>query len=143
MPGGNYLLFRGSDGISIVAANGSSKPKLVLKLNSIPNDMPEAISPDGRELALVREGKNTERDIWMVPLNGEGKTTCGRAETLRNSVADEINPSFSPDGKWLAYSSTQTGTFTIYVRSLQGSNQIRRSQRRKASFPSGRPKENK
>ena len=39
-----------------------------------------------------------------------------------NSAADEINPSFSPDGKWLAYSSTQTGTFTIYVRSLQGAH---------------------
>ncbi len=123
MPGGNYLLFRGSDGISVAAADGSSKPKLILKLNSIPDGLPEAISPDGRQLAIVREGKNTARDIWMVPLNGEGETlSAGEPKPFVDSVADEINPSFSPDGKWLAYSSTQTGTFTIYVRSLQGTH---------------------
>lgn len=72
MLGGNQLLFRGSDGIFVVAANGSSKPRLILDLNNSPDDTPEAIAPDGRALALVREGKSTERDIWLVPLNGEG-----------------------------------------------------------------------
>ncbi len=122
MPGGKYLLFRGAEGLFVVAADGSRKPRLVLKLNSFPDDIPETISPDGRELAFVREGKNTERDIWMVPLNGEGETLrAGEAKPFIDSAADEINPSFSPDGKWLAYSSTQSGTFTIYVRSVQGS----------------------
>ncbi|HXF12429.1 MAG TPA: hypothetical protein VN517_04710 [Terriglobales bacterium] len=125
MPGGNYLLFRGSDGIFVVAANGSSKPKLILKLklNDLDDGMPEAIAPDSRQLALVREGKDTERDIWMVPLNGKGESLrAGEPKPFINTVADEINPAFSPDGKWLAYSSTQTGAFTIYVRSLEGSN---------------------
>ncbi len=123
MPRGNYLLFRGRDGIFVVAANGSSTPKLLLKLQSNADGVPEAISPDGRELAIVRKGKNTARDIWMVPLNGEGETlSAGEPKPFANSAADEINPSFSPDGKWLAYSSTQTGTFTIYVRSLQGTH---------------------
>jgi serine/threonine-protein kinase len=54
---------------------------------------------------------------------GMGKPLrAGEPKPFANSVADEINPAFSPDGKWLAYSSTQTGTFTIYVRSLQGTD---------------------
>lgn len=123
MHGGNYLLFRGREGIFVIAGNGSSKPKLVLKVNSMSPDVPEAISPDGRELAIVSEGKNTARDIWMVPLNGDGETlSAGEPNPFANTVADEINPAFSPDGKWLAYSSTQSGTYTIYVRSLQANH---------------------
>jgi dipeptidyl aminopeptidase/acylaminoacyl peptidase len=43
MSGGNYLLFRGSDGIFVVAANGSSKPKLILKLNTIDEVFPKRL----------------------------------------------------------------------------------------------------
>ncbi len=121
MPGGKYLLFRGAQGLFVVAANGSSKPRLILNLNGLPDDIPERISPDGRHLALVREGKNTQRDIWLVPLSGEGETLCaGEPKPFLSSTADEINPSFSPDGKWLVYSSTQSGTFNIYVRPVSG-----------------------
>lgn len=123
MPGGKYLLYLGSDGLYVIAANGSSSPKLILKLSSTTFGTLEAISPDGRQLALVHDGKTTARDIWLVPLKGEGETlSAGEPKPFVNSVADEINPSFSPDGKWLAYSSTQTGAFTVYVRSLQGTH---------------------
>lgn len=121
MPGGKYLLFRGGEGLFVVPANRSSKPRLILKLHGLPDDVPEAISPDGRQLALVREGKTTQRDIWLVPLSGDGESLrAGEPKAFLNSVADEINPSFSSDGKWLAYSSSLSGTFTIYVRPLHG-----------------------
>ncbi len=116
MPDGKYLTFLGPDGIYVAAADGSIKPRRLLEIDS----MAENISPDGHTMALVREGKNTMRDIWLVPLQGEGETlTAGIPQPFLNGPADEINPAFSPDGKWLAYSSSQNGVFTIYVCSLK------------------------
>ena len=118
MPGGKYLLFRRSDGIFVIPADGSAEPRRLLEMAGTP----ESISPDGRMLALNRNGEKTQRDIWMVPLHGEGDTLqAGKPEPFINGPADEINPSFSPDGKWLAYASDKTGTFTVYVRSLKTS----------------------
>ena len=67
------------------------------------------------------KAKTTQRDIWLVPLSGDGESLrAGEPKAFLNSVADEINPSFSADGKWLAYSSSLSGAFTIYVRPVQG-----------------------
>jgi hypothetical protein len=35
---------------------------------------PRRFPQGGRQLALLREGMDTERDIWIVPLSGEGET---------------------------------------------------------------------
>jgi serine/threonine protein kinase/Tol biopolymer transport system component len=137
MPGAKYLLFRGSDGIFLIPADGSGKPKRILETDCYP----ESISPDGRTLALSCEGQNTERDIWMVPLRGEGENLqAGKPEPFINGPADEINPSFSPDGKWLAYSSTETGTFAIYVRSLKNPGAIWQISTEEGFLPQWSPK---
>jgi serine/threonine-protein kinase len=114
MPSGKHLLFLGSDGIYLVAADGGGKPRRILDMAGNPS----SVSPDGRTLAMYQRGEATERDIWLVPLEGDGDNLrAGKPEPLLNSTADEISPAFSPDGKWLAYSSTQAGKFQVYVRS--------------------------
>lgn len=116
MPGGKYLLFHGGDGIFIVASDGSGKPRRILETDGYP----QSISPDGRRLAVVRHTPGTARDVWMVPLSGLGDALqAGKPEPFINGAADELNPTFSPDGKWLAYASNQTGVYIVYVRSLK------------------------
>ena len=44
----------------------------------------------------------------------------GTPTPLLNSAANENNPQFSPDGKWLAYVSNATGVFEVYVRPFPG-----------------------
>lgn len=66
------------------------------------------ISPDGKEVAFVSGG-----DIWTVPLAG------GDARLLVAHPAYESRPLYSPDGQWLAFVSTRTGSGDIYVLSLQ------------------------
>jgi dipeptidyl aminopeptidase/acylaminoacyl peptidase len=71
-------------------------------------------SRDGRFAALRSENnpaRNTARDIWVLPLQGER-----RAELLVHSPADERCPAISPDSRWLAYESNETGRMEIYVR---------------------------
>ncbi len=63
-----------------------------------------SISPDGSEIALVSGG-----DIWTVPARG------GAARLLISDPATESAPRYSPDGKYLAFSSTRTGHGDVYL----------------------------
>ncbi len=43
---------------------------------------------------------------------------AGKPEVFLQTPADERYPSFSPDGRWMAYSSDESGTFQVYVRAF-------------------------
>jgi len=66
-----------------------------------------AISPIGSEIAFVSGG-----DIWTVPSAG------GEAHLLVAHPATESRPVYSPDGKYLAFTSTRTGNGDVYVLEL-------------------------
>ncbi len=68
-----------------------------------------AIDPAGQRIAFVYAG-----DIWLV--NAEG----GSAERLTAHPGLHASPRFSPDGAYLAFSSTRTGGGDVYVLSLEG-----------------------
>ena len=64
-----------------------------------------SFSPDGKTIAFVQNG-----DIWMLPLDGDRTP-----QPFLNTGANEATPRFSPDGRWLAYSSNESGNDEIYV----------------------------
>lgn len=53
-------------------------------------------------------------DLWMVPLEG------GRAERLTSGTGEVNDPSFSPDGKWIAFTGTYEGHSEVYVMAADG-----------------------
>ena len=61
------------------------------------------------------QGRNGERDIWYRSTTGDTTPT-----PLLKSPADEYAPALSPDGKWLAYVSTETGLEEVYVSAFPG-----------------------
>jgi Tol biopolymer transport system component len=65
-------------------------------------------SPDGRAIAYV-----SRNDIWMLPLFGDRKPI-----PVVQSGFGEDGFSFSPDGRWLAYRSNESGQPEIHVRPL-------------------------
>jgi tricorn protease len=67
------------------------------------------ISPDGTHVAFSYLG-----DIWVVPSIG------GVARPVTMHEAHDINPVFSPDGQWIAFSSNRHGQYDVYVVSVQG-----------------------
>src|SRR5260221_8090668 len=67
------------------------------------------ISPDGKVVAFSYLG-----DIWTV------ETIGGVARPVTMHEAHEINPAFSPDGKWLAFSSDRHGSYDVFVVSVRG-----------------------
>ncbi len=73
--------------------------------------LPGSWSPDGAVLAYMEQHPSTGRDIWLLRRNGERKA-------FLNSDADESAPRFSPDGRWIAYVSNQSGQAEVYVRAI-------------------------
>jgi serine/threonine-protein kinase len=71
-------------------------------------------SADGTHLLATQEGEATSRDVWIVPVAG------GAARPLLHGPFEESSPRFSPDGRWLAYSSDESGRFEVYVVHLPG-----------------------
>jgi hypothetical protein len=112
MPDGRDILYRGPGGIWIMQADGSGAPRRLLGIAGAP----DAVSPDGLSLAVNIDGAGTKRDIVRVPLTGgPDALKAGTPEPLVVGPADELNPVYSPDGKWLAYSSDQSGEYQVYV----------------------------
>jgi serine/threonine-protein kinase len=70
-------------------------------------------TPDGRSLVVRTVGGSGSREMWLVRLD-----STDRPVPLLRSPADELSPSLSPDGRWLAYSSDESGRHEVYVRSF-------------------------
>ena len=88
-------------------ANGSNTPTL---LRDSEYDLaPESWSPDGSMLAFTETRPDSIEDIWLTNVKGE-------ATPFLATPFIESNAAFSPDGRWLAYHSDETGTFEIYLR---------------------------
>jgi len=75
---------------------------------------PRAISPNGTMLitSVNRFEAGTSWDLWLVPLDGEGEPLVYRA-----TEEGEWDPAFSPDGRWIAYTSTESGRREIWLQS--------------------------
>src|SRR5262249_42498730 len=77
-----------------------------------------SFTPDGKRLAYV-ENLGGGEQLWTVPLTEEGgRLKGGTAELFLKSSANESLPSFSPDGRWLAYTSTEAGATGVFVRAF-------------------------
>ena len=83
--------------------------------------LPFDISPDGQRLAFSEMSEKTGPDIWTAPLTtGEEGPRLGASSPLRTAVGVDVYPRFSPDGRWVAYASNESGDFQIYVRAASG-----------------------
>jgi len=68
-------------------------------------------SQDGRFLAYHTPGPGTGWDVWVLPLSGDRKPI-----PFVQTEFSEAQGQFSPDGRWLAYASDESGIFEVYVR---------------------------
>ena len=91
----------------------ASAPDQRLVTGDVPN-YPFSWSPDGRTLAYVTVNATTLQDIWAVTLDDR------KAQPVFASPFREGAPVFSPDGRWIAYVSDESGRNEIYVAPFPG-----------------------
>ncbi len=77
--------------------------------------------PDGKVLAFSQVNPGTNYDVMTLSI--EGEKSGGKPEEPKpfvNSTFTEGDPVFSPDGRWLAYESDESGNYEVYVRPFPG-----------------------
>ncbi|HEX9655605.1 MAG TPA: protein kinase [Bacteroidota bacterium] len=75
-------------------------------------------SPDGKFILVERQDPRTKFDLWVLPVDGSMKPV-----PVAESEYDEWLGKFSPDGRWIAYASNESGRYEVYVRSFSYSEQ--------------------
>ena len=86
--------------------------------------MPYSWRPDGRTLAFIEFNSvaGTNFDVMTLTLEGDEKSGWkpGAPKPFVNTPSNEGYPDFSPDGRWLAYGSDESGRYEVYVRPFPG-----------------------
>ena len=131
-PDGSHIVFRSGDGVFQKAAIGGGTAELLIRKET--QTIPSSWSPDGRFLLLTMLGTNTLQDIQVLPMQGDRK--------LFPFVQTQYNESqgrFSPDGRWVAYTSNESGRGEVYIASFTppGSSDSRLQTRQQISRDGG------
>jgi Tol biopolymer transport system component len=116
-PDGRYILYEASGGMFWTRSDGSGKPQPLTQSKN--TQFPWSFTPDGKRLAFQEQSPETQYDIWTVAVESDGAALrAGKPEPFLQTPADERHPSFSPDGRWMAYDSNESGSFQVYVRAF-------------------------
>ena len=93
------------------AASGAGQDELLLKSehDAIPNDW----SSDGRLILYSGPDPKTRFDVRVLPLSGD-RTPFSFSPTAAGESAGKL----SPDGRWIAYTSSESGSSEVYVQSF-------------------------
>ena len=79
---------------------------------------PESVSPDGSVLTYREEHPTDGWDVWKLRLDGDGAPVPFRATRFQ-----EYGTVFSPDGRWIAFTSNESGEYEVYVVPASGAGE--------------------
>ncbi len=104
----------------VSAEGGGPLRKLIASTN---HQIPWSFHPGGSRLAFYQRSPNAGGsaifNLWTVPIKIDGDAiTAGSPEPFLVSGAFEVYPEFSPDGRWVTYTSLESGAYEIYVRAF-------------------------
>ncbi len=112
---GRSVTASGIDGLrlsQIPVGSPSNLTHLVDTGSNVPGDW----SADSRFHAFYKIETDTNRDLWVLSSDGD-------AQSFLVTPANERTPYFSPDGRWIAYVSDESGRDEVYVRNYPGGEQ--------------------
>jgi serine/threonine-protein kinase len=127
-PDGRFLAFAGTAGttisnIFVQRSDGTGKPARLTASRTNPQ-MPSSWHPTGKFLAFTEVRPGTSQDVMILPLEPDSRAgwKAGEPYAFLAEPYDEREGAFSPDGRWFAYTSFESGTPEIYVRSFPESH---------------------
>jgi len=104
-----------------IRADGAGNPVALASVDD--RIYPTAWHPSGKLLVLDRLGlvdnQNVPR-ILTLDVDGAGQPGAGELKPFLTSSYWQGDSSLSPDGRWIAYDSNESGEYQVYVRSLSG-----------------------
>lgn len=112
-PDGKRVIFKARTTLQWVTTDGSDQAQTIPETLGV--DFPSSVSPEGETLAFLRFTPETFGDIYVLSLRGEAKP-----RPVVKTAAFEGGLQFSPDGRWMAYASNESGQFQVYLRPFPG-----------------------
>jgi serine/threonine-protein kinase len=111
-PDGRRLVYSSNDDLWWITADGSGRPESLLVANG--NRFAGSVTPDGRGL-VFQEQASARNGIRSMIFD-----SAPASRLLIPGNFGESAPALSPDGRWLAYQSDETGQMEVYVRPYPG-----------------------
>ncbi len=105
------VLYGSVGGVLAVSTDGSGREDVVYRLDKLFGDLD--VSPDGR-FVIFGIAEESTGQLWLLD------TTTGKAAPWLATRFTQEFPRFSPDGRWIAYTSNETGQREVYVRATSG-----------------------
>jgi serine/threonine-protein kinase len=114
-PDSKHIALYSERKVQWIRADGGKRKSLTDSKNT---QRPYSFSPDGKRLAFDEFTEETRWDIWTLPLEDADTDDPkpGKPELFLRTRFTEAAPAFSPDGRWLAHTSNESGSFEVYVR---------------------------
>ena len=113
-PDGRRLIFSGPRNLFWKLSDGTGPEERLTTSESA--QYAESWSADGKTLAFFQGPRPSEGDIWVLSFSGSDTT----ARPFVNTAASEMWPDFSPDGRWIAYTSHESGRDEVFVQPYPG-----------------------
>jgi hypothetical protein len=136
-PDGRHLaVFAPPASIEWIRADGSGEPR---RLGTFQHDMiPTSIARDGRHILLSEANPRTQLDLWFAPLDltDSDAPVVGEPQLILDNPGNDFGAVFSPDGKWIAYLSDESGRYEIWVRPFPGPGRATRVSVNGGVYPS-------
>ena len=129
-PDGQQIAFSSRSGINpqVASARGAGQAQS-LWTSDVPV-YPSDWSRDGQYLAYTETRPDTSNDVWLFPMTGERKPA-----PLVRSPFTELHAQFSPDGRWLTFTSNESGRDDVYVQNVFDSGTRRLVSSAGGSYP--------
>jgi Tol biopolymer transport system component len=117
-PDGKYVVFAALGGLFWTKAQSTHSAPQRFAESTLPRHV-WSFAPDGRTLAFQQGFGGEQYDIGLLTVANDGAgLQAGPAKMVIQSRFTERAPALSPDGRWLAYQSNESGRDQVYVCAL-------------------------
>jgi Tol biopolymer transport system component len=117
-PDGSRIVFHSSrEGVRHLyqkTASGGGNEEVLLRTNE--EKIPDDWSSNGQFIVYESLNPKTKKDLWILPMSGNAQSF-----PFLQTQFNELQAQFSPDGKWIAYTSDESGAPEVYVQTFPAS----------------------
>ena len=121
-PDGRRILWpsrrSGNFDLYIKAASGTGQDEKLITMGTV-NGWATDWSRDGKFVLYQRPGEKTGQDLWIAPQTGDASGEPQKPFPYLDSPFNEGNGMFSPDGRWIAYESDESGRLEVFVQDFR------------------------